>query len=217
MNSPDIHSDKELFELISEGDEAAFAVLFYRYGSILHPFVAKLLKSEMLAEEIVQETFLKVWIHRDKLMEIENPKSWIFRIAANFCHNQFKRKATGQKVFSQIQMRTAKFEGEAVSYRDLQSALQKAVDKLSPQRKLMYRLNREEGLRFKEIAEQLGVSVTTVRKTVYTSLALIREHLVKEGFTVNLLLLWLLSCASVYPAIGIPHLSNSLHITASPY
>ena len=90
MNSSYI--ENELFIRIAEGDEAAFTLCYAEYGRMLMPFLIRLVGTRDSAEEIIQEVFLKVWLHRDRLAAVENPKSWLFRVAANTGRNWLKKK-----------------------------------------------------------------------------------------------------------------------------
>jgi Sigma-70 region 2 len=75
-------SDKLLFRLISEGDESAFRDIFHAYRKILYPVVLSLVKVEADAKEILQETFLKLWLKRETLTEIESPGGWLYSVAS---------------------------------------------------------------------------------------------------------------------------------------
>jgi len=72
-----IEDERKLIEKIVEGDEQAFSVLFFKYLPVLHIFAAKFTKSEDAAEEIIQDSFLRVWLNRDKLVEVDNVKAFV--------------------------------------------------------------------------------------------------------------------------------------------
>jgi RNA polymerase sigma-70 factor (family 1) len=184
------YSDLELFSVISRGDESAFSVLYYRYVALLHPYILSLVKSEALAEEIVQVTMMRVWMNRDKLEEITQPKAWIFRIAANDCYNYFRRKLVEEKAIIRLisqKEQEQESSGEFIRFREIKNAIQDAVERLSPQRKLVYRLSREEGLKNHEIAEKLNLAEPTVKKTLQVALEQIRAELIRNGYTISLI------------------------------
>ena len=138
MNSSFIEND--LFVRISEGDEAAFALCYAEYGKMLRPFLFKLIGTRDGAEEIVQEVFLKVWLHRDRLTEVENPKSWLFRVAANTGRNWLKKKMTIEQ-----HLRTQQGQPEAaddlmaekLDLRSIIHLVQQTIHSFPPQRKLI--------------------------------------------------------------------------------
>ena len=89
--------DKLLLVSIAEGDEQAFLVLFERYAPLIRPFARHITQSEKDAEDIIQETFIRVWLYRDKLAEIHNVKSWIYTVAARECMRYMRQKLTYEK------------------------------------------------------------------------------------------------------------------------
>ena len=93
----ELHNEKELLLQVAEGDETAFNTLFQHYTAHLHPYIMSLVKSATIAEEMIQETFIRIWMNRDKLSKIEHPRAWIFRIAANECFNFLRHKLVEEK------------------------------------------------------------------------------------------------------------------------
>jgi RNA polymerase sigma-70 factor (ECF subfamily) len=179
------HTDHQLFTLISEGDEKAFAQLFYKYTAYLQPYVTGLLKSESAAEEIIQQSFLRIWLNRDKLPGIENPKAWIFRVAANECHNFLRHKEVEQRMYNEVSYREElrqKHTVDPVSLSEIKAAIQDAIEQLPQQRKTIYKLNREQGLKIAEISERLNLSTQTVKNTLGAAIESIRQYLLKKGF-----------------------------------
>jgi RNA polymerase sigma-70 factor (ECF subfamily) len=192
MNSS--HIENDLFIRISEGDEAAFTFCYAEYGKMLRPFLIKLIGTRDGAEEIIQEVFLKVWLHRDRLAEVENPKSWLFRVAANTSRNWLKKKMTIEQ-----HLRTQQRQPEAVDelmaekldLRSVTHLIQQTIHSFPPQRKLIYRLSREEGLKPAEIAQRLDLSVSTVKNALLSALKTIRERIEEAGLLGALLFLFI--------------------------
>src|SRR5258706_4910255 len=89
--------EEELKRRIAEGDEGAFARLFHQYYNLLRPFVWKFTRRETDAEEILQETFIRVWLNRDKITGIENLRGWIFTIASRICLTHIRKTLNDQK------------------------------------------------------------------------------------------------------------------------
>lgn len=168
--------------------------MYFRYVALLHPYVLGLLKSEALAEEIVQESMMRVWMNRDKLEEISHPKAWIFRIAANECYNHFRKKLVEEKALPRIiseREQEQEVGGDFLRFREIKKAISEAVEKLSPQRKLVYKLSREEGLKNHEIAEKLNLAEPTIKKTLQVALEQIRTELIKNGYTISFISIFL--------------------------
>ena len=195
MDSPDIYiNEQALFISISEGDEAAFSTCYSEYGRILLPFLIRLVGSRDSAEEIIQEVFLKVWLYRDRLAEVDNPKSWLFRVAANTGRNWLKKKMmTEQKMLEhQRQLATPdNLSPEQVDLKSIAGVVQRTVLSFPPQRRRIYQMSREEGLKPAEIAARLQVSVSTVKNTLLSALKAIRENIEEAGLWATILVVFL--------------------------
>ena len=187
------HTDERwLFRQIAEGDETAFESIYRSYVPQLAAFLKRFSVSDREVDEIIQETFLRVWLQRDKLPGVEFPKAWVFRITSNIIFNYLKRSVTEEKAKHMIGG-NAKLEHndteETLHLHQLMSAIARAVENLSPQRKRVYEMSRRDGLTIPEIAEKLGLSNNTVKNTLTSSLQFIREFLQQHGYDINYFLL----------------------------
>jgi len=195
LENSNTYDDNLLFEQIAEGDEDAFAKLFYAYGPRLHAYFTTLTKSPTNAEELVQNTFIRVWINRDKLPGIQNVKAWIFRVGANEGYNFLRRKAVETRVFGQLQYSAEEStRGDESLYNELKHAIAEAIDALPDRRRQVYLLSREEGLKHHEIADRLGITLSTVKKTLGDAREDIRAFLTRRG----LLMLAILFSSAFY-------------------
>lgn len=190
-----IYEDRQLFALIAEGDEEAFGTLFNNYIEVLKPFAFSITKNEIAAEEMVQETFIRIWLNRDKLPEIENPRSWIFTIASRESIGYLRKKVLEEKVKKNV----AKASGAApdvvaqeIGLRELKALVHEAIERLSPQRKRIFKMSRNEGMKIAEIAEALQIAPSTVKNILVTSTKQIREYLNSKGHMLGALLILLL-------------------------
>ena len=195
-----LHTDKALFHLIAEGDETAFRELFHAYIPQLEPLVMHLTKTASVTEDIIQETFLRVWLNRDKLPAIENPRSWLLRIVFYQSFTWLRRQSVHHKALDALalggeQMRST--TEEEVVYAAMLRVVGEAVQQLPSQAKKIYKLSREGGLRIPEIAERLGLSPHTVKNSLVRSLQTIRRHIEAGGYWLPLLALWLLPAVLV--------------------
>jgi len=187
-------SEKLLFQQAAEGNEQAFSTLFNLFLPKLYPFIIKLTRSESAVQEIIQETFIKVWLNRDKLAEMENPGGWLFRVASITCYDHLRARALNDKFFKPItsepDTRIASHEG--LDAKELKSLVGEAVHKLPAQRKKIYLMSREQGKTIPEIAKALQISPNTVKNALVTSLKFIREYLARHGMIFFILDLFLL-------------------------
>lgn len=191
-SSPD--NEQALFIRIAEGDETAFSVCYAEYGRVLLPFLIRLVGSRDSAEEVIQEIFLKVWLYRDRLAEVENPKSWLFRVAANTGRNWLKKKMTDEQKMRQHQRQWDVPDSslsEQVDLKSIAGVVQRTILSFPPQRRRIYQMSREEGLKPSEIATQLDLSVSTVKNTLLSALKTIRENIEEAGFWATLFFFFL--------------------------
>jgi RNA polymerase sigma-70 factor (ECF subfamily) len=194
LNRSIAYDDKTFFAEIAEGNEAAFTALFEAYVVQMGSFVYSLTRSEKVVDDIIQETFLRIWINRDKLTGVREPRSYLFRIAANLCYTWRNRLMLESRIINDISGQApAGHDGvtEQLHVNALKAAVQEAVNRLSPQRAKIYQLNRQEGWSVSEIAEHLSLSQQTVRNTLSSSLDFIREYLQKKGYPLVLISLLL--------------------------
>jgi RNA polymerase sigma-70 factor (ECF subfamily) len=174
-----------LFRLTAEGDEKAFTDLFNLFLPKLYPFILKLTRSESVVEEIIQETFIKVWLNRDKLAEIENPGGWVFTVAANKCYDHLRARALKDNLFVSAADEPAGSNSthEWLDLKELKRLIELAVNDLPEQRKKIYLMSRDQGKTIPEIADALQLSPHTVKNTLVISLKFIREYLTRNDIT----------------------------------
>lgn len=190
-NSP-LENEKALLKQIAAGDQKSFAVVFAHYSKIIYPFALKLTRSEDLAEEILQEVFLKIWIYRENLVEIESFGAYLNRITRNHSYNvmrQIAHEALTSFELSKQMSESINNTEEEVIYWDSQQSLHKAVDGLPPQQKLIYILCHQEGLKYNEVAKRLNISSSTVHTHMKLALKFIRTYFIQIN---SLILFYLL-------------------------
>lgn len=199
MTKEEHHIDKELFTAIAAGDEAAFARLFHRYAPVLHAYAMGMVKVEALATEIVQDVFLRVWQKRETLPEIDQPSSWLYRIATNRALTHFRKqqlelrmlKAVGRK-----QADHAESLDDTLDAREMNRLIRGAVDQLPAQRKKIFTLIREQGLSRREVAEILGISENTVKNQLSIAVKTVQDYILGHtGVYLPVILLVMLNIA----------------------
>jgi RNA polymerase sigma-70 factor (family 1) len=170
----------QLLIAIAEGNQQAFCSLFEAYKNKVYSYSLQFTRSSVDAEEITQEVFLKIWSGRSSLPKIENIEAWISVVTRNLCFNHLKKIALEKKHVQHITQKNAVVEENVqqyISYKEQLSLLGEALDQLSPQQRLVYSLNREEGLKNDEIARRLNISTNTVKTHLVSALRKIRHFL----------------------------------------
>lgn len=175
------NEDIALFRAIADGDEAAYTQVFHLYTPRLLPFILKITRDEHLAREMLQETFLRLWMKRDQLPDIQRPASWLFRIAANICLTYLRTQATRNKLQDKVKEKASP-QGyssavEVLESKEMALIIRQAIDALPERRQAIYRLSREQGLSHQQIADQLQLSLSTVKNQLGYSVRFIQEYL----------------------------------------
>jgi len=191
------YTEKELFNLIATGNEAAFRQLYVTLKPVLFGYIFKLTKSQEAVREIVQESMFRLWIGRDKLPEIAHPRAWLLKLVSNECLRYFRKNGLQKRLMGALQQQDTDGLSDdtemELSYRETRRLIESAVATLSPRQREIFRLSRDNGLRIPEIAAQLGLSESYVKKTLILALHSIRQQLIKAGKYMPILLIWLIS------------------------
>jgi len=180
MNEGQIQ-DKRLLQLIANGDEPAFKTLFEKYRGKLYTYLKGIIKSPEVSEEIVMDVFLKIWIGRKTVIEIQHFDSFLFRIAHNkaidFLRALHRDQTLFNLVWEEIQLAATETADAGLKEKESEAILQKAISRLSPKRRLVYELSRENALTHDQIAAYLNLSKSTVNNHLVESLRFIRHYL----------------------------------------
>jgi RNA polymerase sigma-70 factor (ECF subfamily) len=198
LDSSALQSDRLLFQRIATGDAQAFAAFYDAYAVKLAIYVSRFLGSDLWAEEIVQDTFLKLWSIRESIAEIEYPAGFVYRMIANRAKDHLKRREheikLQQYLTSHLQQANANTTQEQVDYQTSIKLFRAAIDQLPAQRALVYKMRHDQGLSYEDIASELGLSRHTVRNLLNLAQQNIRTYLLEHGdFTGILLLLLILN------------------------
>lgn len=180
----ELYTEKAMLTRIADGDERAFAQFFQAISPSIGNVVRKVVKQEDAVHEVLQEFFIKLWLHRDKLPDIDQLKAYLKRMALNECFTWLNRQALLQQRMADIRNNgstTINNTEAGLSYKETQRIIANAVRALPPQRRQIYELSRQEGLNATEIANTLQLSSSYVRNTISAALQFIREQLKLAG------------------------------------
>lgn len=187
-------NEKELLQNIAEGDQTAFTTLFNHYHKYVFAFGKKITYSEELAEEIVQDIFLKLWLKRERLAQIDNFGAYLNRTIQNHSFNVLRQLAQGKKLDSKLNAEPIVLEfstDRMIDYKETLNILKEALSALSPQQRTAYTLCHQEGLKYVEAAEQMNISPQTIHEYMKIALAKIRAHFKKNGVAYQMLMVCL--------------------------
>lgn len=186
---PQLPDEKLLFARIAGGDEEAFRKVFHFYMPSFFSMIVQVTRSASVTEDIIQETFLRLWIHRDQLPEIRNPRAWLLRIAYLQAFTWLRDQKIHLKAVARIAASEKNTDDteQLMAFRDTAALIKKAVEELPGQQRTVYRLSREKGYKTGEIASQMGLSEQSVKNTLVRALRSIRDYLEKAGHALFLL------------------------------
>ncbi|HVY76557.1 MAG TPA: RNA polymerase sigma-70 factor [Puia sp.] len=176
---PDLlHNEKDLLSRTAIGDAEAFRDLFRHYYGPVYSVAFRYIKVHDQAEDIVQQSFLKIWEKRHILSSVVRFDAYLFRIARNEIVSQFRKQAVHNRYLQHIRELFKEEQNspeDQLIARQRRTAVQELLRKLSPQQQLAYRLSRDQGLPYEEIALAMGLSVSTVKGHITAALRNIRE------------------------------------------
>lgn len=172
--------ERSLLVLMKQVDEeGAFQELFFRYQNRIYRYALRIIHSPEVAEEILQDVFLKVWNYRNKIDEDRQFSSLLFKMARNTILNSLKSQKTHAELTEQTIETLISYmcpENEMI-WKQYVEILNEALTKLPERCREIFKKSRFEGLSYDEIAEDLGISKNTVRLQIVKSLKILREFL----------------------------------------
>lgn len=172
--------EKELISKIAKGGEDAFEAVFRAYYAQLCTYANSLLKDANESEEVVQGIFIAFWEGRSTFDIHTSLKSYLYRAVHNTCLNRIKHYKVRQVYSEEYKHQNSEMENvteDAIYGRELKYQIAMAIEKLPPQCQTVFKLSRQQGLSYAEIAEKLGVSAKAVDKQIVRALRILREEL----------------------------------------
>lgn len=166
--------------MLKQGDYDAFSTLYQLYSLRLFGRIIRLVKSEAVAEEILQELFLKVWEKRDRIDPELNFKSFLFSIAQNMVYDHFRKMSLTERFrteFFQTYAETYQHVEENVLFKQTHEQLMQTIRMLPPQCQKVFILFKLEGRSYKEICQMLKISKSTVNNHLTKANRLLKKQL----------------------------------------
>lgn len=173
-----------LLKRIAKGDRDAFAQFYTSHVKSLYKYIYLFTRSKEETEEMLQDIFMKIWDRREKITELESAKNYLRQVARNKIIDKVRSHQIKHRVMAEIRRSKDVFDfatDDECAFREYYKFVQQAIDKLPPKRKLIFRLNIENGLSKAEIAQQLKISSSVVEKQIYGATHFVRKYLFEHG------------------------------------
>ncbi len=170
---------------IIEGDRETYKRVYLKNFNLLYQLCFEYTQDSSIAEEIVQDTFTKLWEIRKSINSDTNLINFLYTIAKNKCLNYLRDQQTVFRAQKSLKYLEMQFNYEAlyevgdnwIQFNELKEMIDSAIEKMPEEIKKTFILSRFEELKYKEIAEQLGVSVKTVESRISKGLIFLRKEL----------------------------------------
>ena len=169
-------SDRYLVERIQKGDRNAFRQLFERYYPLFVSFARKLLRDNQMAEDLVQNVFVRVWSSRERLDVDRNIRSYLLVAVRNevFCYIRGIGREFHEQLSEDVRV-TDTDAAQIMNAKDMERDIRQIIADMPDRRREVFSMSRNENLSNKEIADRLGLSVRTVEKHIENALTDIRH------------------------------------------
>jgi len=168
----------EDIKALRSGDRSVFRKLFQGYQPRLYRFLWLKLRSVEIAEDLIQETFVRLWQNRGTLDPEKNLDIYLFRIATNLVIDFFRSNAAKTHQLKNPTAIDARQKTDsAAEFHQLRESVDNALSRLPDGPRTAFILSRYEELTHEEIAEVMGISIKTVEKHIGRALQVVREHL----------------------------------------
>jgi len=190
VKSIPITAEKELLIGLKRGDKVAFKQLYQLYSGRLASKLIYLLKSEDLAQDILQDVFLKIWINREMIDTELSFVAFLYKIATNLSKNAIRKN-----VYDQIMRHEV---GQEEVYHPMEEddeaeqakvILDQAMDQLTDRQREVYTLHKLEGLSYQEISEKLNISLSAINHHIQKANKQLKAILKSRSFELFILLL----------------------------
>lgn len=172
--------EKVLISKLKQGSKDAFSFIFITYYKDLVLFATNFTHEIDTAQEIIQDTFLKIWEDHDEIDIKVSLKSYLLKTVQNRCIDWLRHVKVQQKFKDEALISSINYEFNADNYlinSEIEGLIRDALNKIPPEFSQAYRMHRYKGLKYQEIAEKLNVSVRTVEVRIGKALSALRDEL----------------------------------------
>ena len=183
MSINNLFDEKQTLLELSKGSEEAFEKIYKLLGQRIYIKLCRLLKSEVIAEEILQDVFLTIWNNRSKLKLEKSFYSYIFCIATNKCYDYFRAMKRNKKLLIDLNLLSiySDTSEEGAPDKGNYEILHDAIELLPPKRKIIFKLCKIECKSYEQISSEMGVSFSTISDHIVKANRFIKSTLLMKA------------------------------------
>lgn len=189
-------NEKELLEAIANGNEIAFKTIYDAYFKKLSAYLYKLCKSNDATEEMVNDVFLKIWKNKSSLSHIESFEAYLFTMARNKAIDYLRKLAKDTNLITELTAQIQESHNEIEEKFDataLQKLIEQSLTQLSDQKRKIFKMSKEEGYSYDEIAAEMQLSKSTIKNHLSETLKHLKKQVDPESGRSFLLLVMLIN------------------------
>jgi RNA polymerase sigma-70 factor (ECF subfamily) len=179
-----LYNEEELILQVRNGSEDAFTRVYHHYSPQLYHKILSVLKDSLLAEELVQEIFTRIWSKRSSLDPARNFGAYLSTIAVNCVMDVFRKMKRDRILLERFRNAVEHayvHVEEGMMAKECRESVEKAIALLSPQQHNVYQLCKVEGYTYKQAAEKLGISSHTVKEYLSAANKVIRAYMTQHS------------------------------------
>ncbi|WP_316837842.1 RNA polymerase sigma-70 factor [Pedobacter nutrimenti] len=174
---------KALLLQFRQGDEPAFNALYSTYAKVLYRKINSIVKDDDVAEELLQDLFLKIWDKRRLINIDQSFVAFLYTVAQNLVYDYLRKVSRDKRLQASLLINAVDYymqTEEALIGKETAAIIQQAINKLSESRKKVFILCKIEGKTYQQAADELGISIATVNSHMVKSISFIKEYLYKN-------------------------------------
>ena len=168
-----LQNEQTIIQKAAGGDRVAYSCLYAHYYAVLYKSIAFINRSDTDTHEILQDTFVKIWISRETLVLVRSFGNYAFVIARNTLFDELRKTKSRKRIeyeYSENRLPVATLPDEDLLYKQYFGAAYAAFQQMSEQKREIFTLRTQHGFTLDEIAQKVGLSRSAVKKHLYDAI-----------------------------------------------
>lgn len=178
-----VNDEKELLKQLREGSAQALDYFYHQYSLTIYRKLLKMVRVEIIAEELLQDVFVRIWEKRYQIDLDGSFRSYLFIIAQNLVYDMYRKIAREerlQEVIKEANSEMYMHVEEGVFVKETSEILNKAINNLPSQQKLVFTLCKLEGKSYEDASATLGISTATINSHIVKATKSIKGYMFRE-------------------------------------